>query len=109
MVSETCKQVQSERSAGRQSDRLNLLTVFGVYPRYTNQVKDANVRDWNVTELAVSSSDSHTRASRSKMLTPSSLLSLQIEQSKRHHDQQLCAHFWRQLEGWIQRKKPELV
>lgn len=29
-------------------------TVFGVYPRYTNQPKDANVRDWNVTELAVS-------------------------------------------------------
>ncbi|PWN21363.1 CDC73-domain-containing protein [Microstroma glucosiphilum] len=58
--------------------------VFGLYAYYKNSPKDPNVREWNVTELP-------------------------LEQDKRHHDRQVSAHFWRQLEGWIQRKKPELA
>ncbi|CAO1617935.1 unnamed protein product [Sympodiomycopsis kandeliae] len=58
--------------------------VFGIYPRFTNQEKDNNIKEWNVTELV-------------------------IEHSKRHHDQQLSAHLWRLLEAWISRKRPELA
>lgn len=58
--------------------------VFGAYARYSNQNKDENIRDWNV-------------------------LDLQIDPSRRHHDAQLSAFFWRQLEAWVQRKRPDLA
>lgn len=58
--------------------------VFGAYARYSNESKDENIRDWNV-------------------------LDLQVDPSRRHHDAQLSAFFWRQLEAWLQRKRPDLA
>ncbi|CAO1631267.1 unnamed protein product [Parajaminaea phylloscopi] len=58
--------------------------VFGAYARFSNQNKDENIKDWNV-------------------------LDLQIDPSRRHHDAQLSAFFWRQLETWVQRKRPDLA
>lgn len=57
--------------------------VFGVYPRYSNQAKDAGIKDWNV-------------------------LDLQIDPSRRHLDSQLQSFFWRQMEAWIARRRPDL-
>lgn len=58
--------------------------VFGVYPRWSNEAKDGNVKEWNV-------------------------LDLQIDANKRHHDAQISGMFWRQLEAWMGRRRPDLA
>lgn len=58
--------------------------VFGVYPRWSNEARNMNVKEWNV-------------------------LDLQIDANKRHHDAQVSGAFWRRLEEWVQRRRPELA
>ncbi|PWN41774.1 CDC73-domain-containing protein [Ceraceosorus guamensis] len=58
--------------------------VMGVYVRWSNESRNGNVKDWNVTELVV---DLH----------------------KRHLDKQLSTQFWRTLDSWMARNKPELL
>lgn len=58
--------------------------VMGVYVRWHNEQPNTNVRDWNVLEL-------------------------QVDRSKRHTDKQTVSLFWRQLESWVQRRKPHLM
>ncbi|PWZ02080.1 CDC73-domain-containing protein [Testicularia cyperi] len=58
--------------------------VMGTYARWHNEPQNPNIRDWNVLEL-------------------------QIDRTKRHTDKQIVSYFWRQLEGWVQRRKPNLI
>ncbi|KAN0064688.1 accessory factor associated with RNA polymerase II [Thecaphora frezii] len=58
--------------------------VMGVYVRWHNEPQNINVREWNVTEL-------------------------QVDRTKRHTDKQVVAFFWRSLETWTQRRKPQLL
>ncbi|EST08531.1 RNA polymerase II accessory factor, Cdc73 [Kalmanozyma brasiliensis GHG001] len=58
--------------------------VMGVYVRWHNEPQNPNVRDWNVVEV-------------------------QVDRNKRHTDKQAVSHFWRQLESWTQRRKPNLI
>ena len=58
--------------------------VLGVYVRWHNEQPDANVKNWNVKEIVV-------------------------DRNKRHTDKQAIAGFWRQLEVWMQAKKPHML
>lgn len=58
--------------------------VMGVYARWNNEPKNANVRDWPITELM-------------------------IDRSKRHTDRQVISHFWRSVDSFVSRRKAHLV
>jgi cell wall assembly regulator SMI1 len=32
-----------------------------------------------------------------------------VDRTKRHTDKQLVAHFWRSLDAWVARNKPDLA
>ncbi|UZJ55809.1 hypothetical protein CBS101457_005129 [Exobasidium rhododendri] len=58
--------------------------VLGVYARWHNETRSNNIRDWPVTELVV-------------------------DRSKRHTDKQIVAHFWRNVDNFIARRKSHLM
>ncbi|PWN31915.1 CDC73-domain-containing protein [Meira miltonrushii] len=58
--------------------------VMGVYARWNNEPKNANVQDWPITELV-------------------------IDRSKRHTDRQVISHFWRSVDSFVSRRKSHLV
>ena len=58
--------------------------VMGVYARWNNEPKNANVQDWPITELI-------------------------IDRSKRHTDRQVISHFWRSVDSFVSRRKSHLV
>ncbi|MCO5566076.1 hypothetical protein L7F22_019752 [Adiantum nelumboides] len=58
--------------------------VTGVYARWNNEPKNANVRDWPITELV-------------------------IDRSKRHTDRQVISHFWRAVDSFVSRRKSHLM
>lgn len=79
---------------------------MGVYVRWNNDAKNPVVRDWNVTELLVSPSPlSLFRLADIAHISSSQ----QIDRHKRHTDRTIQAQFFRALDSWLARNKPEFL
>lgn len=74
------------------------LTVKGIHFYRSNEQPHPNVKQWNVTEMKVSSVFALDCCIRlANRFVP------QLDPTKRHSDKSLVAEFWRQLELWIAR------
>jgi hypothetical protein len=79
---------------------------MGVYVRWHNEPRNGNTRDWPITELMVSLSQLGPLSCSLVYLVSSFA---QVDRFKRHTDKQVVAHFWRNVDNFMAKRKAHLL